>query len=164
MSRRIKSVEVLSPYSKQQRPEIPALSVLDDARRGRISGQESQTPAGVRNAPPTRERVRVLSAIEIEELVACYVAGDSTYALSQRFAIARATVSEHLRRQGVMRRVAPATVLDAEQKAQVVELYGSGLSLKGVAKKLGISERAVIVALDEVGINRRPATAVLFGK
>ncbi len=106
----------------------------------------------------------MLTEDEVQELVECYVAGDSTYALSRRFGIGRDTVSAHLRRHGVMRRANPVVVLEPEQSARVVDLYQSGLSLNRVAVEVGVSERAVTRALDEAGVKRRSATAVLFGE
>lgn len=113
---------------------------------------------------PPRERVRVLTGDEVKELVECYRAGDSTYALSRRFGIRRETVSAHLHRHDIMRRANPVIVLEPEQRARVVALYESGLSLKGVAKEVGVSERGVTRTLDEAGVERRSATVVLFGR
>lgn len=84
-----------------------------------------------------------------ERLVECYLAGDSTYALSRRLGIRRETVSAHRRRHGIMRRVDPVIVLEPDQQARVVELYGAGLSMKWVADEMGVSERAVSRALDD---------------
>lgn len=148
-------VDLLGRYSKHQRPGNTAISVLDEALRGRRKRHVEQTPTGIRNARPPRERVRVLNNDEVKELVECYRAGESTYALSRRFGIRRDTVSAHLRRNGVMPRVNTLIVLDAEQQARVVELYGAGLSMKHVAEEVGVSERAVARGLQQAGVARR---------
>lgn len=51
-----------------------------------------------------------------------YVAGHSTYDLAHAYDIPRDTVSAHLRRQGVLRRVNVAVVLDDDDRRRVVEL------------------------------------------
>lgn len=148
-------VEVLRTYSKQQRPEIAAISVLDEAGRGRRRDHDEQTPKGIRNTTQPRARFRVLTDDEMNELIECYRAGDSTYALSRRFGIRRETVSGHLRRRGVMRRANALIVLDAEQRSAVVGLYEAGWSMSRVAEEFGVSQPAVARSLQEAGMVRR---------
>ncbi|MBN9375739.1 MAG: hypothetical protein J0I40_10175 [Cellulomonas sp.] len=50
-------------------------------------------------------RARQLTEARVVALVDAYLAGDSTYVLARRFGIHRETVSGHLERAGVARRV-----------------------------------------------------------
>jgi DNA-binding CsgD family transcriptional regulator len=153
-------VEVLQPYSKQQSPEISAISVLDEARRDQVRGRDRQAPSGIRNTSRVRERVRVLSESEVQELVGCYRAGDSTYALSRRFSIRRETVCAHLERNGVMRRANRRIELDDAETRKVLALYADDYSVRRIAAELGRSERVVARTIacahtHEAAISRR---------
>jgi len=88
-------------------------------------------------------------------LVRCYVAGHSTYDLAHAYGIRRDTVSAHLRRQGVLRRVNVAVVLDEDQRRQVVEHYEGGPSMRQIKELLGFSERSILRALISAGVDRR---------
>ena len=95
-------VEVLGNYSKHGDRGKSTISVIDDAIRCRQEAAGRETPSGIRTAP--RERTKTLTAEQVDELVAAYRSGDSTYTLSRRFGIHRSTVAAHLERRGIMRR------------------------------------------------------------
>jgi hypothetical protein len=147
-------VELLRSYSKQQRPEIAAISVLDEARRDQKRAPNGQTPSEIRNTKQARERVRILDQHEVDELVDCYLAGDSTYTLSRRFGIRRDTVVAHLKRRGIMRRANGLIVLDVNEGQQVIELLRHGWSVRRVAATRGHSERVIARTLDEASMER----------
>lgn len=150
-------MDVLSHYQKHEEPEISTILLLNEARRGARSGESRQTRSGIQNV---RERGRVLTPKELEELVRCYLAGNSTYDLARSFGIRRDTVSAHLRRQGVLRRVNVAAVLDGDQRRQVVDLYEAGSSMRQIRELLGFSERSILRALISAGVDRRPPASV----
>jgi hypothetical protein len=78
-------VDILRRYLNQEKAEIAVLTLISDARR-------SQIPQGKITPRTLQARAIRLSDEQIEELIACYLAGDSTYALSRRFDIRRETV------------------------------------------------------------------------
>lgn len=153
-------VEVLGSYSKQRGLENTALSVIEQARECQKQAARGQTPTGNKNEIPagnrnkTRERVRVLTPEEVENLVAAYLSGDSTYDLSRRYGIRRETVSAHLRRNNVTRRPNAKVVRADETAERVVELKSEGVSVRRIAREFGVTERVVARTLDEAGVER----------
>lgn len=146
-------VEVLGTYSNHRGAGNPVLSLIDDARRWQI-------PSGNRNDRPLQNKVRHLSADEVAELVSAYQGGNSTYTLSRRFGIRRATVVAHLERHGVERRANHRVQLDAETREAVIGLGTSKWSVHKIAAQLGLTERIVARTLDDARVERtrlRPA-------
>lgn len=100
---------------------------------------------------------RKLTAAEVDELVAAYLAGVDLKALGERFGMHRQTVRAHLRRRGVeLRSDFPA--LAEAQIDRAVELYAEGLSAAKVAKQLNAAEGTVRRALLQRGVIFRSRT------
>ena len=95
-------VEVLGNYSKHGDRGKSTFSVIDDAIRCHRDAAGRETPSGIRTTP--RERIKKLTAEQVDELVVAYQDGESTYALSRRLGVHRSTVAAHLEQRGVMRR------------------------------------------------------------
>lgn len=81
-----------------------------------------------------------------------YIEGANVNELAAEFQCARQTVAHRLKEHCVVMRNQPAT---AEEIAQVVELYASGLSLVGVAEKTRFSPKSVMNYLRAEGIQLR---------
>ncbi len=81
-----------------------------------------------------------------------YVEGANVNELAAEFRCARQTVALRLKEHGVVMRNQPA---NAEEIAQVVELYASGLSLVGVAEQTRFSSKSVLNYLRAEGIRPR---------
>lgn len=96
-------VDILGTYSNYRGPGESTLSLIADANRCRDERRQEEIPQGIRSAP--RARVKALRAEEIDELVVAYLGGGSTYTLAHRFGVHRSTVTAHLERRGVGRRL-----------------------------------------------------------
>ena len=81
-----------------------------------------------------------------------YLEGANVNELAAEFRCARQTVTLLLKERGVVMRNQPA---NAEEITHVVELYVSGLSLVGVAKKTRFSPRSVLNYLRAEGVTLR---------
>jgi hypothetical protein len=103
---------------------------------------------------PVRIQRRLTSA-QVEDLVDRYEEGATIPVLAVDFAIHQTTVSAHLRRRGVPRRV-NVRKLAAPEQAEVVRLYESGLSLVSVAGRLGVNASTVMRELHRAGVILRP--------
>jgi DNA-directed RNA polymerase specialized sigma24 family protein len=85
-------------------------------------------------------------------LVAGYKAGRTVYELADTLKISKTTVSKHLERQGVPRRMQS---LNQEQVDKAIEMYGRGLSLAKIAPTLGCDPGTVRLALINAGVRTR---------
>jgi DNA-binding CsgD family transcriptional regulator len=92
----------------------------------------------------------------VAELVAAYEAGASTYELAARFSIRRETVTMHLQRAGLEIRPGPQVALDEAGERRVATLYRDGLSMRSIARQMGISDNTVLKALRAQGVPSRP--------
>lgn len=103
-----------------------------------------------------RQRVTVatLPATKVGELVHGYQAGASVNELATRFGIHRATVAQHLHRNGVAIR---RRGLDNHQIDHAVRLYQQGLSLVRVGARLEVHAETVRQALRTRGVPMRAA-------
>ena len=90
-----------------------------------------------------------LTAVEVDALVGDYLAGMSVQSLAERFGIHRATVFSHLRRRNVPSR-RPGLGLD--EKAEAVRLARAGVSMRAIARRMGVDRKAVRAALVEGGL------------
>lgn len=95
-----------------------------------------------------------LTAAEIDSLVGDYLAGVGINELAERYGVHRATVFAHLRRRNAPRR---RTGLDVDEQAEAVRLYRGGVSMRTIARSMGIGRKAVRAALldAKVEIRRR---------
>lgn len=146
-------MEVLSLYSNHGDSGKSTISLIEEATRCHAEYLACQTPSG--NQTPTRPRLKVLTSSEVDELIAAYEAGDSTYVLAERFGIRRETVAGHLDRHSIMRRGNPRIELDAETRRMIIELGALGTPVRSIAKRFGLADRVVARTLDTEGIRRR---------
>jgi hypothetical protein len=109
-----------------------------------------------RRVPPhgSRPVQRRLPPEEIEELVACYLAGATALALAGKHAIHRTTVLALLERHQVSRR---GRVLTPNHIELAVSSYASGHSCASIGKELKVNPETVRQALLKAGVAmRRP--------
>ncbi|MCI1636766.1 MAG: helix-turn-helix domain-containing protein [Bifidobacterium crudilactis] len=85
-----------------------------------------------------------LTPSAMTRLVEDYHRGASVVHLAKVYGIHRSTVSAHLTRHGVLRRT-PG--LGAEESAEVVRLHEQGLSLRAIARVMGLSRKHVTQAV-----------------
>ena len=90
-----------------------------------------------------------LAAVEVDALVGDYLAGMSVKSLAEVYGIHRATVVFHLRRRNVPSR-RPGLGLD--EKAEAVRLARAGVSMRAIARRMGVDRKAVRAALVEGGL------------
>jgi len=106
--------------------------------------------------PPegSRQVQRRLPPEEIEELVACYLAGATALALAGKHSIHRTTVLALLERHQVARR---GRVLTPRHIERAVSSYASGSSCASIGKDLEVNPETVRLALLKAGVvMRRP--------
>jgi hypothetical protein len=101
----------------------------------------------------TRQTQRRLRGPEIDELVADYQAGATTYELAERFRMHRVTVSAILKRKGIALRARP---LSPTQITTATQFYHEGLSLLKVGERVGCGTECVRQALMKAGVKIRP--------
>lgn len=108
--------------------------------------------------PPARptKRQRRLTGREVEELVVARRSGAQIDDLAEQFRIHRATIINHLERQGVAQRRWPGRMLSPERLQAAGELYATGLSLVAVGERFDVDKRYLRKALPEVGYEIRP--------
>jgi len=105
--------------------------------------------------PTQRTRVQPrLTTTQVEELVARYEDGATIRVLAHDFAIHKHTVSAHLERQGIPRRVSVRKLAPADH-AEAVRLYEHGLSLVSVAEQLKVNPSTVMRELQRAGVSTR---------
>lgn len=111
-----------------------------------------QPTVAVEECRQLRQRQKRLTGVEVERTVARYSEGATVYELAGEFGIERRTVAVRLKAAGVvMRRQAPS----AEQVAEMVRLYESGLSLERVGERSGFSTKTVLNYLRTEGVRTR---------
>ena len=125
--------------------------VFRDARRAADLRIEDSRGPVVR----TTETVQTfLSAAEIDRLVADYLSGTRIDQLAERYGVHRATVFAHLRRRNVPRR---PVGLDEDEAADAVRLYRSGMSIRAVARQIGVDRKGVLSSLEAAEVEIRSA-------
>jgi hypothetical protein len=95
---------------------------------------------------------RHLSASEIDEIIAGYLAGSTARELGDRWGVHRSTVAAFLKGRGVKLRNRP---LDEAEVSAAIRLYQSGLSLATVGDRLDRDPNSVRLVLLKAGISRR---------
>ena len=94
-----------------------------------------------------------LTALEVDALVGDYLAGKSVKDLAERLGIHRATVFSHLRRRNVpSRRLGLGLGLGLDENAEAVRLARAGVSMRAIARRMGVDRKAVRAALVEAGV------------
>ena len=89
-----------------------------------------------------------LTPAEVDRLVDDYLTGFSVGYLAQKYGVHRATVSKHLTRNNVVRRQHGLTT---EEAAEALKLYGGGISMRAIARTLGVGRKQVRVTLMAAG-------------
>ena len=90
-----------------------------------------------------------LTASEVDQLVGDYLAGMSVKSLAARDGIHRATEVSHLRRRKVPSR---RPGLCHAERAEAVRLARAGISMRAIARRMGVDRKAVRAALVEAGV------------
>lgn len=90
-----------------------------------------------------------LTASEVDRLVDDYLGGTTVNELADRYGVHRATVSAHLTRRGAQRR---RPGLGVEEAAEAVKLHLGGISMRAIARTMGVDRKAIRVVLVQAGI------------
>ncbi|HEX4058041.1 MAG TPA: helix-turn-helix domain-containing protein [Galbitalea sp.] len=75
--------------------------------------------------------------------------------LAAHFATHRGTLKDHLRRAGIEVRPGNQAKLSKADKDEIVRLYQSGLSIRKIALRFGVTDNPVHNALKERGVRMR---------
>lgn len=102
---------------------------------------------------PLRTLQRRLSPQVRADLVARYIAGEDTPALSREYGISKCGLLHLLRKEGVTMRKQAIAPRDAERAAR---LYTSGLSITEVVERIVYSYSTVRKSLHASGVAMRP--------
>lgn len=125
--------------------------------------QPDATSKGMQ-AAPQRSLRRRLAPQAIEELVARYIAGEETPALSREFGISASGLRQLLRADGMSLRGHAITPEDVEK---AVQLYERGLTITQVVAQVGYSHGTIRTALLKHGVAIRsggPGKRVVSGE
>ena len=107
-------------------------------------------PASV-GAPPRSKRL--LSVIDVDDIVLRYESGQTTQQIGAYFGISKSRVASVLREQGITIR---RQGLTSEQAAEAEMLYADGKLLAWLGARYGVSHTTVAAALRRQGIQLRP--------
>ncbi len=134
-------------------PKPKLESLISRWKRGvyRVSQRAESTPIQDVRGPWVRRVGKpqtFLTTAEVDRLVDDYLAGLSVGYLAQKYGVHRATVSKHLTRNNVVRRQHGLTI---EEAAEAVKLHGGGISMRAIARTLGVDRKQVRVSLVTTG-------------
>lgn len=131
-----------------------SLTGVDTAalRRIRRDSADARTPG---ETTATRRKWTRLSDADRAAVIERYEAGGTSTALAEAYGVAKSTILGILRANSVVVRRQPLT---AEQVSEAARLYTSGLSLSQVAKRLGVNQETMRVAIIATGATLRPPT------
>jgi hypothetical protein len=105
-------------------------------------------------ASAPRDRVRHLSATEVDDLIAGYCAKVPVRTLKEQFNVGRTTIFMHLDRRGIPRRSAPK--LTDDMVAEAAQRYQRGQSLAKIAVVFNVGHETIRRALHARGMTLRP--------
>ncbi len=137
---------------------------MSQARLGHYSNPALGQPtadssaAVERTTPPTprAQLPRRLQTIEVDEMVAAYLAGDTVNDLAQRFGVHRTTVMAHLTRRAAKRPEISTVKWDDETLVAAAHLYTSGASLSRVGERFGVHASTIANRFQRAGVPIRP--------
>ncbi|MFI6774233.1 hypothetical protein [Nocardia sp. NPDC050412] len=142
-----KIAKVLVELAREQMADKPRRR--DD--RSAIGGESSPLPPLVAHQSTPR-RARQLDQDHVQMLIHDYVAGATTYELSNRFGVDRRTISAILHRHDVpMRRRG----LSPDQTDEAIRLYRLGWSLARVGKHFAVDPTTMLNRLRQRGVRTR---------
>jgi AraC-like DNA-binding protein len=145
------STDVVHP--KDGHSNISPLSPLtpdEVARLAQLSRKmQPEATSGEKQVVPQRSIRRRLPPQVVDELIARYMAGEETPALSQEFGISASGFRDLLRAKGVSLRGHAITPEDAER---AVRLYARGLTIIQVAAQIGYSHATIRKSLIKHGL------------
>ena len=139
----VTSVQVMRRYSN---PEF--VSRLERVLSGQGRDRVSRRP--VPSLPTNGTRI---NAEMLDRLADRYSTGETLHALATEFGVERALIAELLRARGV---AVTYRITNDDDLDDAAALYASGLSLKRVGERFGVSANAVQDAFVAAGIPRRP--------
>ena len=148
MSREVELTRVLSSELLSRRLPIVSKGLKRPPRADRRVLEQHQT---------------WLKPEQVQELVDAYVGGAPVRELAARFGTERRTVSAHLERNGIERRVNRAKLSSADIE-QAAELYCAGLSLASVAERFDVDPKTSGTWLKRAGVAMRPRQGGLPAK
>ena len=128
------------------------LQYTESVKHGPVSPQE-RAAKYCSNGPRRKyQHFDRLTDDRVDELVAAYAKGSSTYELASQFGINRETVSRHLKSRGVQVR---GTALGKNQLDEAERLRLNGLTYTEIGKRIGADRSAVRRQLRKRGLVRR---------
>ena len=89
-----------------------------------------------------RQPQKCLSDDEINQAIAEYENGASTYELAEKYGCGRNAISGHLKKHGV--NVTNGKITSTLDREQVISLYTSRLNAKQIAEKLNVKPQIII--------------------
>lgn len=114
-----------------------------------ISESRAENKYGEMEAKGYRQKQKLLSKSEREDLVKMYLDGINTYTLAEAFGCHRVTVSRVLKDAGINPTIEKLDINEA------IRLYESGWTTIDIAKKFDMSGNAVSRRLKEAGVKMR---------
>jgi hypothetical protein len=145
-------VQPVDEHSNKSALMPPTAGELANLARKSGSINPDSAPAEGKDVP-MRTLQRRLSPHDRVDLVARYIAGEGTPALSREYGISKCALLHLLRKGGVTMRKQAMTPWDAKRAAR---LYERGLSITEVVERIGYSYSTVRKALHERGVAMRP--------
>lgn len=99
------------------------------------------------------QRHKDLSDKEIDDIVAGYLSGKSTYALAEKFGCHRRTVTKALEKRGIV--VDKRKAMKKLDEERVVALYAAMHTIEEIAKQFNVSANTITRCLKNHGVKMR---------
>ena len=93
-----------------------------------------------------------LSDAEVASIIEEYKNGISTYDLAKKYGCHRETISNHLKKHGIIVSIKKITT---ETETEIIKLYENGLPTKEIAERFGVGKSTVKRYLYKKGIEMR---------
>jgi transposase len=105
---------------------------------------------------------RLLSDLQMEEMIDLYLAGASCELLAGKFRISYSTISSYLKQRGIDPR--SRTRFGEEKARKIVELYLDGAPSTEIAKQYKVSSTTILDVLRQQGVEIRPPGCIGKGE